>query len=277
MRGISIRMLAVAGSLLISACASVPMTYHSAQQSNPSTKYTVEPLKDSAAVDRVERFLDSKHSVLYMQNQGGGGAAVGLLFGPLGVLANSEAIKKQTGVDADMLMGKLPVDIEKIFATSMGECGGFVQVSQSAVDPVLSPVLYVEKIDDAHIRFASLLYVMTSKDGKSTNRQYIYELPDNYTKEEIARGLTPAEMAQLSADTQIGFNWIVATYSLDVRGGFSPHVKAAIHSDFVTPRIQVALMGYSFDAGDGRLGFAMGSAQQTTVYSLPQDAGKLTM
>ena len=52
--------------------------------------------------------------------------------------------------------------------------------------------------------------------------------------------------------------------------------KATIHSDFVTPRNQIAFAGYSFDAGASRIGFAMESGAATTIYSLPQDAATLT-
>jgi hypothetical protein len=113
--------------------------------------------------------------------------------------------------------------------------------------------------------------------GKSILRKYFYVLPESYPKEALLQGLTPTQIAQLSADVRIGFDWIVATYARDVDGTFKPGTKAQMHSDFVSPRFQFASVGYSFDAGPGRVGFAMQIADFTTVYSLPKDVATLTM
>lgn len=271
----SVSLIALMSTL--TACASGPQVYHSAQQTSSSNRYMIGGLQDSMASDHMHRFLDKGHTVFYMQNQGGGGAAVGVLLGPLGVLANIAAIKSQTNKDAALLQDKFPVDVAAIFQTSLKQAPTLTPSNQGGLDPELSPALYVEKLDDEHVRFASLLVVTTHAAGKSTLRQYIYELPESYTKQSLAQGLTNDQLARLSADAQVGFEWIASTYAKDVEGTFKPGTKAVIHSDFVSPRIQMPYGGYSFDAGAGRLGFAMETAAVTTIYSLPKDAATLTL
>jgi hypothetical protein len=261
----------------LTACAAGPQTYSSARQTLQSSKYTIGTLQDSMASDHMHRFLDKEHRVFYMQNQGGGGAAVGVLLGPLGVLANVAAIKSQTNKDAAQLQDKLSIDVAAIFRDSLNQSAALTQSTQSGVDPELSPVLYVEKLDDDHIRFASMLIVTAHAAGKSILRQYIYELPDSYTKQSLTQGLTNEQLARLGADAKVGFDWIAATYTQDIEGTFKPMTKAVIHSDFVTPRTQIPYGGYSFDAGAGRVGFATQTVATTTIYSLPQDAATLTL
>lgn len=273
---ITLSLSTVAGcAVLLSACATASLQpYQSAQQIGTSSKYTLG--EAPAPSDHMHRFIDTKHSELYMQNQGGGGAAVGVLLGPLGVLANIAAIKKQTEADTAQLKDKLPLDVQQLFAASLAGTPALSAAEGDPSAPSLAPLLYVEKLDDAHIRFASLVHVKAAMGGKQWARQYIYELPDSYTKEELARGLSAGELQQLAADAEEGFQWITATYASDVAGTFRPQQKGVIHSDFVTPRIQVAYAGYRFDAGAGRVGFVMGASKSSTVYSLPSDAATVT-
>lgn len=261
----------------LAACASGPQPYHTAQQASQSMKYTVGSLQDSMVADHMHRFLNKEHTVYYMQNQGGGGAALGLLLGPLGVVANIAAIKSETNKDAALLQDKFPIDAVSIFSASLSAASMLTRATQGETAPKLSPVLYVEKLDDEHIRVASMLVVRGQVDGKPTLRQYVYELPESYAKDSLAQGLTKGQVAQLSADAKVGFDWIATTYAQDVHGAFRPSTKEVIHSDFVTPRTQIAFAGYSFDAGMGRVGFALQTLASTTVYSLPKDAAKLTL
>jgi hypothetical protein len=268
--------VALGVSFGLSSCAMAPVAFESAHQANDSMRYTLTSFPESYENDELRRFLDDKHSILYMQNQGGGGVAVGLLFGALGVLANAEMIKKQTTQDAEALKGKLSVDVKQLFKATLASVPSLMPEQSDASAPHFSPVLYVEKIDDDHIRFASLLYVSNEVSGKKSVRQYIYELPESYSKSELQSGLTTDQATRLDADTQEGFKWIVSTYLSDQAGTFNPQEKGVIHSDFLTPRTQIPLNGYRFDAGSDRIGFATVTRVATTIYSLPADAATIT-
>lgn len=227
-----------------------------------------------AELDHMHGFLDAGHTILYMQNQGGGGTAVGLLFGPLGVAANIAAIKKQTERDVTALQGKLPVDAGRLFADAAAGLQG-LSFDGGAGAPVVSPVLLVEKVDETHVRFAALLHVQGKQGGKAWSRQYMYETPDVYTNEQLAEGLESGQMERLSADVREGFAWTAATFASDISGTFHPIQKKVLRSSFVTPRTEIPLNGYGFDAGAGRIGFATGQPQRSSVYSLPADDAAL--
>ena len=225
-------------------------------------------------LDHMHGFLDAGHTILYMQNQGGGGAALGLLLGPLGVAANIAAIRKQTEQDVSALQGKLPVDAGHLVADSAAGVQG-VSFDGGAGAPVVSPMLLVEKIDETHVRFAALLHVQGKQGRKAWTRQYVYETPDVYTRDQLADGLDPSQTERLSADVRAGFAWTATTFSNDVAGTFHPTVKKVLRSSFVTPRTELALNGYGFDAGAGRIGFATGQPQWSSVYSLPVEDATL--
>lgn len=266
---------AVACVAALSGCATAKLQpYQPAKQlARPST-YSLGPA--APFDDHMHRFLDDRHTVLYMQNQGGGGTAVGVLFGPLGVLANIAAIKKQTEADALALKGKLPIDVTPLFTDAMVQTPGLVLAAGDSQATALAPMLYVEKLDDQHLRFAAWVAVSTTFAGKPWSRQYVYELPETYTKDQVVRGLDATQLSQLRDAMQEGFRWIASTYAADSAGAFQPRERGVIHSDFVTPRIQLALNGYRFDAGAQRIGFVTGTPSAAAVYSLPGDAGRVS-
>lgn len=260
---------------LLSGCATAPLQpYQPARRVSASTDFAIGVPPPTS--DHMHRYLDAKQSELYMQNLGGGGVGLGVLLGPLGVLANVAAIKKQTENDAAQLQGKLPLDVQRLFVESLASAPTLKQVGGTASVTSLAPLLYVEKIDDAHVRFASLLYVKSSLDDKPWIRQYMYELPDSYSRDELEHGLDSDQLDHLAADAEVGFQWIAATYASDVAGSFQPREPGVIHSYFVTPRIQIPFRGYSFQAGPQRVGFVTGNSRSNAVYSLPADTATVT-
>lgn len=229
--------------------------------------YPVEP-------DHMHGFLDADHTILYMQNQGGGGVAVGLLLGPLGVAANVAAIRKQTERDVAAFQDKLSIDAAHLFADTAAGIDG-LSLDGPAGAPVVSPMLLVEKVDETHVRFAALLYVKGKQGSKAWSRQYVYETVDVYTPQQLGQGLEPAQLERLAADVREGFAWTATTLASDIAGAFHPAQKKVLRSSFVTPRTEIPLSGYGFDAGAGRIGFATGQPQWSAVYSLPVEDAAL--
>lgn len=261
--------------VLLGGCATTKLQpYQSAHQLTKPSHYVMGP--SAPFDDHLHRFLDDRHSVLYMQNQGGGGAVVGALFGPLGVLGNIAAIKKQTEADAQALKGHLPIDVMPLLAEAMIQTPGLVPDDADPQAAKVSPMLYVEKVDENQLRFAAWLAVQSTMAGKPWSRQYVYELPVTYSKDQVAAGLDPAQLAQLKESLEDGFRWAATTYSADSDGAFQPRERGTLRSDFVTPRIQLALNGYRFDAGARRVGFATGAPSASAIYSLPADTATVS-
>jgi hypothetical protein len=256
----------IAGLCLVALAGCVTLQpYKPAQGLGMGHAFAVGPYP--VQLDYMHGFLDRGHTVLYMQNQGGGGAAVGLLLGPLGVAANIAAIKKQTQRDLASLQDKLSIDAGHLFVDSVAGNPGLT-LDGGASAPMVSPVLLAEKVDETHVRFAALLHVQGMQGGKAWTRQYVYETQDVYTPQQLAQGLAPAQMERLSADAREGFSWAVATLATDVAGTFHPLEKQVLRSTFVTPRTEIPLNGYGFEAGPGRIGFATGQPAGSSVYSL---------
>ena len=69
------------------------------------------------------RHLDAAKSIVYSQNFGGGGAALGLLLGPLGVAANISMIDSNTEADAVRLRGKLTLAPRELFLAAATQQG----------------------------------------------------------------------------------------------------------------------------------------------------------
>lgn len=198
--------------------------------------------------------------------------ALGVLLGPIGVLANMSMIKSVTEDDAKQLHGMIPIDTVKVFQKYVPQDQYLSSSRDVNGEGLLSPYLLVEKIDDEHFRCSALLIVDLNPAGTKWTRQYMYELQDVYTKYQLTSGLSDSQLASLTADLGGGLQWAMATYLLDAKGSFSPREKETIKSDFLTPRNQIPMTGYGYDAGPNRIGFATAAA----VYSLSPDGVTIT-
>ncbi|MFZ1988509.1 MAG: hypothetical protein WAW96_01945 [Alphaproteobacteria bacterium] len=279
-----IRPLALAAALFsLTACVtapkyqgpptnSAPIAYKIAALPSPAIGPSAKPRIGGPPLstpDQFRRYLDKNESVLYFQNYGGGGVALGLLAGPLGVLANAKMIEGVTAADAAALRGKLDVDVRGRFSAALGAHPAFVDGENGAL---FSPYLLVEKIDDEHMKFASMLSVDLSPSGKTWSRRYIYELPDTYTKTQLSSGLTAEQVQMIASHFEIGMNWNLATLEKETRGELKPGKQQQAHSEFVTPRITVAQIAYRFDSEPGRAAFVSGDA----IYSLDEASVRFT-
>lgn len=265
----------------LTACVAAPQ-YQAPPTSSETIAYKIAPSPSPAigpsakpriggpplsTPDQFRRYLDKDESVIYFQNYGGGGVALGLLAGPLGVLANAKMIEGVTEADAAAMRGKLDVDVRERFRATLGAHPAFVADDNGAV---FSPYLLVEKIDDAHIKFASMLVVDLSPAGTKWSRRYIYELPDTYTKAQLFSGLTAEQVQTIAAHLETGMNWTLSTFQKEARGELKPGKKQQASSEFVTPRITVAQIAYRFDSEPGRAAFVSGDA----IYSLDEASVK---
>ena len=253
--------------ILLSACAS-PQAFQSAPSS--TGRYQLGPHPAEGLFGQPMRYLDDRQSIGYVQNGGG----VGLLlevFRPLGLALDLDLIAAKSDKDQKALKRTLGIDVYRAFALALSE-SAIAPVSGSSSDILLSPYLYLVNVDDDHILTAASLHVDMHPTGRDWDRKYEYELPEIYTKAQLAAGLTESQFSSLQADLTVGLRWGVETYLKDAQGALPLQQNVTVKSKFLMPWLDAALLGDVFNAGPGRCGFAGPRA----IVSLIADRAKIT-
>lgn len=166
--------------------------------------------------DHMTGHLNSEKTILFHQEFGGGGAALGLLAGPFGVMANIGMIEEVTQKEIAKLNGQLALDPVRAFKETAANYGFGVtgQTSDSAV--ILSPYLYVTKPDPDTFSFASALLVDYTGVGQKWVGKYMHQLPTALPSEAIKDGLSEEELSVLRVEMAAGMRAVLQLYTADI-------------------------------------------------------------
>jgi len=196
------------------------------------------------------RHLDAAKSIVYSQNFGGGGAALGLLLGPLGVAANISMIDSNTEADAVRLRGKLTLAPRELFLAAATQQG--LEVVDDAATGVpgrtlATPYLFVSKTDNDRLLTAAAVRLEYGQGADQWSGVYMYQLPSSYQLDDLAR-LTPEMQARLGAEAAQGFSALAAFIAKEApqqdgqaKGGTEKDFS--YKSDLLTPRIEIEMNG----------------------------------
>lgn len=245
------RLLLVATLAALAGCAGVPQYL-----AQPPAHDAAYKLGRSAQLDfeaHTMVFLDDARRTRFVQNFGGGGAGVGVMFGPLGVLANAAAIKSTTKEDSALLRGKLGLDVQREFEAA-ALAAGFR--ADAAVDqaPVAAPYLEVVRIDDQRFALGAVLVVELGVSRGNWRGVYQSQMDTVLTRADVAATLAPEHQAALAAELRQAFAGVIALARADVDGALPVAVdEVTFKSDYLTPRIVFELPAQRLETRDGRV------------------------
>lgn len=185
---------------LASGCATGPAPLLKPPPAAAST-LTLAPSPVIEQVDHVTGHLDPSRRVVYMQMEGGGGLAVGLLLGPLGTAANVGMINARTQSDIGRLQGKVTVRPEAVFRQAVGPAA--LEASAGSSTARATPYLLIQKVDGQLVASAGVYVEQDAGPVKWTAR-YLAQLPGRYGIEQMET-FGPAENARLEADAAAAF------------------------------------------------------------------------
>lgn len=194
--------------------------------------------------DHTLMHINESKNVLYFQNYGGGGATLGVLLGPIGVLANTAAIESNTKDDVKLLSGKTGLDPNELFKDIVKNAG-FSIVEKSSVKPRLTPYILVSKGENEILYFASALIVEYGDDS-SNNKwfgRYMYLIDASSTKDAVANGLSDGQHASLRSKLRKGFEVLASIYRKDIDGVLVDGSEITLKSEFLSPRFNLELYG----------------------------------
>lgn len=254
----------------VSGCASAPPAPSLRPKLPNENGYVLSKSALTQQTSHVQRHLDEDKSVVYSQSFGGGGAAVGLLLGPLGVLANIKAIEATT--DADMLILKGQVDPRPVLLfTEVAKAMGWplLEGAAAAGQPQVTPYVLILKTDTDELTIGS---VLTIEQGEPVSRwQYFYVLPTRYTVRQLG-ALSQAEKDELRNGIKKGYGELLAFIDAQSPARLAQEKPASFEAKFLSPMQSFALDGNFIQEADGQVWVRAGAA----VWALPKGAIKVS-
>lgn len=260
----------VAVVLSLGACAAPPMLTVPIVTPAPSYSVGPNPLVEKS-FDHTSRPLDDKNSVVYLQSFGGGGTALGLL-GPFGVAANISMIKNNTDADVALLKGKISLDPQAIFAEIFREYPALINGTDKNKSVRLTPLVNVVKQENEQLLFGCSILVDYTSTGTSWVGRYMYQIPLEYSKTDVAKGLSSDQNKMLIDQVKKGFRALARLYLDDVNGGLPSKRDIKFKSKFVSPRFAFELVGQELRSDGKRVEIRSVGA----VYSLLKDMTQIT-
>lgn len=234
---------AAAAALLLSACATTPPKMLATP---PGNGYTVARAAGVDVTNHMTRHLDAGKDIVYNQSSGGGGVGVGLLLGPLGVIANMKMIESKTVADVATLNNKINVAPRALFADAMSKNG--LALSNSAQANRATPYLYITKSED---RLQVLSAVIVESDATPKYAAtYQYQLPTSYTVAELA-SLDAAGMRKLNEAAASGFDQLAKRLAAEKQARPDQEQKIHFRSRLLQPIMDIEMHGaLAADEGD---------------------------
>ena len=216
-------------------------------------------------------FLDDAHRLRFVQNFGGGGAGVGAMFGPLGVLANAAAIKSTTKEDSALLRDKLGIDVLREFEAAALAAG--FRADASAEDaPLAAPYLELVRIDDQRFALGAVLVVELGASHGNWRGAYNLQLDTLLTRADVAAPLDAARREALATELRQAYASVIALARADANASLpAGGEEVTLESSYLMPRFVFELPARRLETRDGRVLLRTGYS----VVSLPVDRVKI--
>jgi hypothetical protein len=261
------KLLFISCVLLLTGCSTAPYFQTPAPTLNAeqALNYKLFENPHIKTESHVQVHLDEAKDITYVQNFGGGGVALGVALGPIGVLANVGMIQAETDGDVEKLYGKLPLPVADMF----GEAAINQAVSyDETADVRFHPFVMVVRDEDEMLRMGTALIVeIPQPDGTVWNGRYTHQTSLHLPIDDIADGLSDAEHAQIHGAIEQSFDDIVALYVNDRTGKYTELEHVLIESTFLSPRIVFEINAKVLERSDDRVTLRSGAG----LISLPLD------
>jgi hypothetical protein len=223
-------------TFLLAACAGAPQKLQSLPPDvKESSQIMISQSEMLESTNNMTKHLDKEKRILYYQPFGGGGAALGVLFGPIGVAANGAMIEANTNADVAAMYGKILVEPREIFSDVATQNGLSFSAIQNENSPRFTPYLYIPKLENGTLLVASALIIERGNGANRWRGKYMYQLPVSYS---VAALSEPDENVneQLRKAAAIGFGKLLRMIRNENQETLSQEQSITFHSDFLNPR-----------------------------------------
>lgn len=226
--------------MVLSGCASAPQLQQPVQF-NKTQSYELYRSSLLEYTDHTLQHLNANKDILYFQTFGGS-VGVGVMFGPLGVLANVQMIESNTMADVALLKDKIAVDPKAVFLAAASNSGVSIASAGSNKQLRLNPYVLMQKMEDDRIVIASVIIVDHVGSKNNQQSRYMIQLPSSFTIAELST-MDVAKTQQLERSINQGFEQLFAALQYEATTNVVNEPDATVSSDFLTPRFKTELAG----------------------------------
>lgn len=236
----------------LAGCASIPPMQKATFNNSNSEKNLAYARPDlTAQLSHLQKGINEDNTLLYFQNFGGGGLALGLM-GPFGVMANMKMIETNTNNDAAQLHGKPMPDPHQAFQQAAENLNVSIASQATPQDIRITPTILISKTTPSDFHISALLFIEGGVDkGKWTHR-YQYQLSGPYSFEQLTN-LSPAKVNVIQAQAVEGFAALLEQVKAETDASIANEKKITFESAYFSPRFTYEMLGTLAGEKDNRV------------------------
>jgi hypothetical protein len=245
-------MLGVAATLVLSGCAAPQLPPLQTMPERSATQSLARGVKAPIEANHMTQYLRPDASLVYTQSQGGS-LAVGLLAGPLGVLANIKNIENNTMKDMDRLRGRVALDPPLAFRQALATSGVPLREPASPGDVTITPWVVVARTTPETVEVSARLLVEPLPGTAQIRQLPVHvHLPVRYGFDEFAT-LTSDRSAALQAEITSAYVEMLRFVATDTRAVVESETKILISETPKTFQVYGEVPGSLIAERDGQV------------------------
>ncbi|MDK2126993.1 hypothetical protein [Parachitinimonas caeni] len=230
-------------AVFLSGCASTPPQFQSIQPKRVDAEgYKLGRSSLLDVTNNTQKHIDDKKNILYFQNQGGGGAAMGVVLGVIGAVANAAMIEGNTTKDVQQLKNRLVFDPRDIFKEAAERASLKIGAGSSVSQPIITPYVYVSKGDKDNLLVCAAVLVEASAPDSKWVGKYMYQAPRQYTIEQLAN-LDENSSLALKGSLAEGFEKIILHIGQENPEMLKAEKPITFRSELLSPRFDFEMVG----------------------------------
>lgn len=227
---------------LLAACGSAPTLQSARPAAYAAAPAAIGQAAELQVTNHMVRHLNADKSVRYVQNQGGGGATLGVLLGPFGVAANIAAIGGVTDADVAQLGGKVKADPVASFRKVAAAQGYPLQVVANGAAMLMTPYLQVSKTNETTLHLTAGLVLEGQGGSAPWTGRYQVQLPGDYTVASLA-ALDAAGQSAVESQLDAGFASLLQHLRSETAESIAGEPKITYESEYLSPRFGFEMAG----------------------------------
>lgn len=250
------RLMCVAALVIVSAglvgCGAALPLQGARPAVMPSQKYGLAKSETIEKTNHMTQKINSEQSVFYFQNQGGGGAGLGILLGPLGAAANIKMIENTTIADVGKIKERINLNPEVALQQAANSTNFIVQSSVNNNDIKVTPFVLISKTDETTVHVSAAVFFEGAEGQNKWTRRYQYQLPGKYTVDELS-ALSEDKMKEMQMASVTAYTMLLKHIAEERDESIALERKITFNSPYMSPRFDIEMVGSLVAEREGRV------------------------
>lgn len=238
-------------SSFITGCAS-PTFQKKLPEPSQGKSYALSKSEMVETTNHMTQHLNAEKSIVYFQNQGGGGVGLGLLLGPIGVAANMKMIEGITQSDAIKLKEKISINPALAFKKATEDAHFQVASIAEKEDIRVTPYVLVSKYNEDDLGMSSVVIFEGTNETSKWRSSYRHQLPGKYKIDELAT-LDSKKITDIQNQITISYESLLKHIKSELNENIEKEKKIIFKSPYLSPRFEFDMAGSLIKEDEGHV------------------------